>query len=59
MRKVWNVKVRFILLIVRVLETVPEMLKGFEQMNKTGRIETVQTMTLMGSVKLPIKVLGI
>lgn len=59
MRKVSKVKVSFIPLIVRVLETVPETLKGFGQINETGKIETVQTMTLMGSVKLLIKVLGI
>ena len=49
-KKLWNMKVKWIPIIIGTLGTVTEwLLKGQEDLEKKGRVETIQTTTLLRS----------
>ena len=58
LKKLWNIKVTFIPIIIDALGTVTErLLKGLEDLKIRGRAETIQTTTLLRSVRILRKVL--
>ena len=49
-KKLWNMKVTFIPIVIGALGTVTEgLLKGLEDLEIRGRLETIQTTTLLRS----------
>ena len=58
LKKVWNMKVTFISIIIGALVTVTEgLLKGLEDLKIRGRVGTIQTTKLLRSAKILRRVL--
>ena len=54
LKKLWNMKVTFIPIIIGALGTVTErLLMGLEDLKIRGRIKTIQTTTLLRSARIP------
>ena len=53
LKKLWNIKVTFIPIVIGALSTVTKgLLKGLENLEITGRVETIQSTTLLISAKI-------
>ena len=51
--KLWNMKVTIIPIVISALGTITkELLKGFEDLEVRGRVETVQTTSLLWTAKI-------
>ena len=60
LRKLWNMKVTVVPLVIGVLRTVPKGLeRGLEELKIGGRIKTIQTATVWRLARILRKVLGI
>ena len=58
LEKLRNMKMTFIPIIIGDLGTVTKgLLKGLEDLEITGQVETIQTTTLLRSAKIPRRVL--
>ena len=58
LKKLWNMKVTIIPIVIGALGTVTEgLLKGLEDLEIKGRVETIQTSTLLRSVRILRRVL--
>ena len=57
LKKLWNIKVTFILIIIGALGTVTKGLKGLEDLKIRGRVETIETITLLRLARILKKVL--
>ena len=52
-KKLWNMKVTIIPIVIRVLGTVTKgLVQGLEDLEITGRVETAQTTALLWSVRM-------
>ena len=59
LRKLWNMKVTVVPLVIGALRTVPKGLeRGLEELKIGGRIETIQTATVLRLARILRKVLG-
>ena len=57
LKKLWNMKVTVILIVIGVLGTVTEgLLKGLEDLEIRGRVETIQTTTVLRSARIQRRV---
>ena len=53
LKKLWNMKVTFIPIIIGALDTVIKgLIKGLEDLEIKGRVETIQTTALLRSVRI-------
>ena len=53
LKKLWNMKVTFISIVIRALGTVTEgLIKGLEELEIRGRVETIQTTALLRSARI-------
>ena len=58
LKKLWNMRVKMIPIVVGALGTVPINLeKRLEELEIRGRIETIQTTALLQSARIPRRVL--
>ena len=58
LKKLWNIKVTFIPIVIDVLSTVTErLLKGLEDLAIKGRVETIQISILLRSARILKRVL--
>ena len=58
LKKLWNMKVTFIPIVIGALGIVTEgLIKGLEDLEIRGRVETIQTTALLRSVRIPRRVL--
>ena len=58
LKKLWNMKVTFILIVIGALGTVTKILiKGLEDLEIRRQVETIQTTALLRSAKILRKVL--
>ena len=58
LKKLWNMKSTFMPIMIGTLGTVTkELLKGLEDLEIRGRVETIQTTTLLRSVRILRRVL--
>ena len=58
LKKLWDMKVTIILIVIGALGTATKgLLKGLEDLEITGRVETIQTTAFLRSVRIPRKVL--
>ena len=58
LKKLWNMKVTIILIVIGALGTVlKRLLKGMEDLEVWGRVETIQTTTLLTTAKILRRVL--
>ena len=58
LKKLWNIKVSFIPIVTGALSTVTEGLsKGLEDLKIWGRVDTIQTSTLLRLARIPRRVL--
>ena len=58
MKKLWNMKVTIIPIVIGVFETVTKgLLKGLEDLDVAGRVETIQTTTLLKTARILRRVL--
>ena len=56
LKKLWNIKVTFILIVIGALVRVTEgLLKGLEDLEIRGRVETIQTTALLISDRIESK----
>ena len=56
--KLWNMKVTFIPIVIGTISTVTKWwVKGFEDLEIRGRVETIQTTVLLRSARIPRRVL--
>ena len=57
-KQLWNMKVTVIPIVIGALGTVTKrLIKGLEDLKKRGRVETIQTTTLLRSVRILRRVL--
>ena len=57
MKKLWNMRVKVIPIVVGALGTIPKSLeKRLEDLEIRGRIETIQTTALLQSARIPRRV---
>ena len=60
LKKLWNMKVTIILIVIGAFGTVTKgLLKGLEDMEVDGRVETIQTTTLLRTARILRRVLEI
>ena len=53
LKKLWNMKVTIIPIVIDALGTAPEgLLKGLEDLEIRGRVETIQTTTLLKTARI-------
>ena len=58
LKKLWNMKMAFIPIIIGALDTVTKgLIKGVEDFEIGGRVETIQTTTLLRTARLLKRVL--
>ena len=58
LKKLWNIKVTFISTVIGALGTVTEgLIKGLEDLEIRGRVETIQTTALLRSPRILRRVL--
>ena len=58
LKKLWNMNVTVIPIVIGALGTVTKgLVQGLEDLEITGRVETIQTTALLRSARIPIKVL--
>ena len=58
LKKLWNMKVTIIPIIIGAFGTVTKgLLKGVEDLEVGGRVETIQTTTLLRTARIPRRVL--
>ena len=58
LKKLWNMKVTIILIVNGAFGTVTKgLLKGLEDLKIRGRVETIQTTTLLGTARIVRRVL--
>ena len=59
LKKLWNMKVTIIPIVIGTFGTVTKgLLKGLEELAVGGRVETIQTTTLLRTVRIVRRVLG-
>ena len=59
LKKLWNMKVTIIPIVIRAFGTVTKgSLKGLEDLEVGGRVETIQTITLLRTARILRRVLG-
>ena len=57
-KKLWNMKVTVIPIVIGALGTVTEgLVQGLEDLEIRGRVENIQTTTLLRSARIPRRVL--
>ena len=60
LKKLWNMKVTFIPIVIGAFGTVTKgLLKGLEDLEVGGRVETIQTIVLLRTARILKKVLEI
>ena len=53
LKKTWNMKIKIIPIVISAFGTVTKgLLKGLEDLEFGGRVETIQTPTLLGTPKI-------
>ena len=58
LKKLWNMNVTFIPIVIGALCIVTEgLIKGVDDLERRGRMETIQTTTLLKSARIPRRVL--
>ena len=58
LKKLWNMKVMFIPIVIGIFGTVTKgLIKGLEDLEITGQDETIQTTALLGLVRILRRVL--
>ena len=58
LKKLWNLKVTIIPIVIGAFGTVTKgLLKGLEDLEVGGRVETLQTTALMKTARIPRRVL--
>ena len=58
LKKLWNMKVKVVPIVIGALETIPKALeKNLGELEIRGRIETIQTTALLGSARILRRVL--
>ena len=58
LKKLWNMKVTIVPIVVGALGTITKgLLKGLEDLEVGGRVETIQTTTLLRTVRILKRVL--
>ena len=58
LKKLWNMQVTIIPVVIGVFETVTKgLLKGLEDWEVGGRVETIQTTALLRTARIPKRVL--
>ena len=58
LKKLWNMKVTIIPIVISALDTVTEgLLKGLEDLEIRGRVETIQITTLLRTARILRRVL--
>ena len=58
LKKLWNMKVTFIPIVINALDTVTEiLLNGLAELEIRGRVETIQTLVLLRSARILRRVL--
>ena len=58
LNKLWNMKLKVIPIVIGALGTVPKGLeRGLENLEIRGRIETIQTIALLKSARIPRRIL--
>ena len=58
LKKLWNIKATIIPIVIGDLDTVTEgLIKGLVELEIRGRVETIQTTSLLGSARILRKVL--
>ena len=59
LKKLWNMKVTIIPIVIGAFGTVTKgLLKGLEDLEVGGRVEIIQTTTLLGTARILRRVLG-
>ena len=57
-KKLWNMKVTIIPIVIGAFGTVTKrLLKGLEDLEVGGRVETIQTTALLKTARIPRKIL--
>ena len=58
MKKLWNMKVTIVPIVIGAFETVTkELLKGLEDLEVGGRMDTIQITALLRTARILIRVL--
>ena len=58
LKKLWNMQVRIIPIVIGAFGTVTKgLLKGLEDLKVGGRVETIETTTLLRTARIPRRVL--
>ena len=58
LKKLWNMKVTIIPIVIGAFGTVTKvLLKGLEDLEDSGRVETIQTTALLKTARIPRRVL--
>ena len=58
LKKLWNMKVTIVPIVIGALGTLTEvLLKGQEDLEVSGRVETIQTAALLRTARIPRRVL--
>ena len=57
LKKLWNMKVTIIPIVIGTLGTVTKSMKGVEDLEIRGRLETIQTTTLLRSARILKRIL--
>ena len=58
LKKLWNMKVTVVPIVISVLGTIPRgLVKGLEELETGGRSETIQTTELLSSARIQKRVL--
>ena len=58
LKKLWNIKVTNILIVISTLgKFIKGLVKGLEDIKIRGRVETIQTTALLRSARIPRRVL--
>ena len=58
LKKLWNMKVTIVPIVIGALDTVTKgLLKGLEDLKFGGRVETIQTTALLKTARIPRRVL--
>ena len=58
LKKMWNMKVTIVPIVIGALGTITKgLLKGLEDLEVGGRVEAIQTTALLGTARIPRRVL--
>ena len=59
LKKLWNVRVTIVPIVINALGTITKgFIKGLEDLEIRGRVETIQTTELLRSARITRRVLG-